>query len=129
MQKARKLELIKAIVENELELYDFIIDLSKGLEPLSDPEHANLDDVIGVYVDGPLAYGVDGQPNIADSMLKRTPIMELNITATLMTLVSWWNAARYVAFCVLCSYLICWTDSVHDGACQCTAIMRGTPIP
>jgi hypothetical protein len=81
VQKSRKLELVKAIVETELELYDFIIDLSKGLEPLSDPENALLDDVIGVYVNGPLAYGVDGQPNIADSMLKRAPIMELNFTA------------------------------------------------
>jgi hypothetical protein len=80
-QKARKLELIKEVVENQLELFDFIIDLSKGLMPYEDPEHAELDDVISIYVNGPDAYGEDGQPNIADSLLKRTPIMDLNITA------------------------------------------------
>lgn len=77
-QKARKLELMREIVTNSQELYDFIIDLSTGLQPLEDPEHAVLDDVIAVYVDGPLAYGVDGQPNAADSLLKRTTILELD---------------------------------------------------
>lgn len=81
-QKSRKLELMKDIIETELELYDFIIDMSTGLEPLSKPEEAVLDDVIAVYVNGPAAYGVNGQPNVADSMLKRTPIMELNISDT-----------------------------------------------
>lgn len=79
-QKTRKLEILKEIIETELELYDFIIDMSTGLEPLNKPEEAVLDDVIAVYVNGPAAYGVSGQPNVADSMLKRTPIMELNIS-------------------------------------------------
>lgn len=79
-QKSRKLEILKGIIETELELYDFIIDMSTGLEPLNKPEEAVLDDVIAVYVNGPAAYGVKGQPNVADSMLKRTPIMELNIS-------------------------------------------------
>lgn len=79
-QKARKLEMMKEIIENELELYDFIIDMSTGLEPLTKPEEAVLDDVIAVYVNGPAAYGVNGQPNVADSLLKRTPIMDLNIS-------------------------------------------------
>lgn len=81
-QSARKLELIKEVVENELELYDFIIDLSTGLMPYEDPENAKLDDVISIYVNGPDAYGETGQPNIADSLLKRTTIMELDIAVS-----------------------------------------------
>ena len=81
-QKTRKLEMIKDVVENELELYDFIIDLSTGLMPLEDPEHAKLDDVISIYVNGPDSYGESAQPNIADSNLKRTTIMELDIAVS-----------------------------------------------
>ena len=77
-QRARKLELMRDIVDNTNELYDFIIDLSTGLQPLDNPEFAVLDDVISVYVDGPLAFGVGGQPNVADSLLKRTTITELD---------------------------------------------------
>jgi hypothetical protein len=80
-QKERKLALLKQVLESQTELYDFIVDLSKGLEPLNNPEEAVLDDVIAVYVDGPLAFGVNGQPNIADSMLKRTTILDLNLTS------------------------------------------------
>ena len=100
-QKSRKLDLLKDIIENELELYDFIIDLSTGLEPLSNPESAVLDDVIAVYVNGPAAYGINGQPNVADSMLKRTPIMNLNITAdpdAIGILVQWCQV------CYLCTF-------------------------
>jgi hypothetical protein len=77
-QKSRKLALMKKVIESNVELYDFIIDLSTGLEPLTKPEYAVLDDVIAVYVDGPLAYGIDGQPNIADSVLRRTTILDLD---------------------------------------------------
>ena len=79
-QKTRKLALLRNIVDNRAELFEFIVDLSKGLEPLSDPGRALLDDVIAVYVDGPMAFGVNGQPNAADSALKRTTILELNQT-------------------------------------------------
>ena len=96
-QKTRKLELIKDVVENELELYDFIIDLSTGLMPLEDPEHAKLDDVISIYVNGPDAYGEAGQPNIADSSLKRTTIMELYIS------VDENDIAELTARCQVCS--------------------------
>lgn len=77
-QKTRKLELLKEILETRPELYEFIVDLSTGLEPLTRPELATLDGVIAIYVDGPLAYGVDGRPNVADSLLKRTTILELD---------------------------------------------------
>lgn len=80
-QKTQKLDMLRDILDNRSELYEFIIDLSTGLEPLSNPENALIDDVIAVYVDGPLAYGINGQPNAADSALKRTPILELNQTA------------------------------------------------
>ena len=80
-QRARKLEMLQNIVNTTPELFEFIIDLSKGLEPLSDPEHALIDDVISVYVDGPYAYGVNGRPNAADSALQRSRILELNQTA------------------------------------------------
>lgn len=80
-QKTKKLDMLRDILDNRSELYEFIIDLSKGLEPLSNPENALIDDVIAVYVDGPLAYGINGQPNAADSALKRTTILELNQTA------------------------------------------------
>lgn len=79
-QKARKLELLKNVLDNQPALYEFIVDLSTGLEPIADPEEAVLDDLIGVYVSGPLAYGVNGQPNIADSLLQRTTILDLNVT-------------------------------------------------
>ena len=77
-QKARKLELLKDILDTRPELYEFIVDLSTGLEPLTKPDVATLDGVIAIYVEGPLAYGVDGRPNVADSLLKRTTILELD---------------------------------------------------
>jgi hypothetical protein len=79
-QKTRKLGLLRTIVVDTPALFEFIIDLSQGLEPLTNPENALIDDVIAVYVDGPSAYGVNGQPNAADSALKRTTILELNQT-------------------------------------------------
>ena len=79
-QKARKLALLKTITQDTPELFEFIIDLSKGLEPLTNPEQAVLDDIIAVYVGGPLAYGINGQPNAADSALQRSTILEVNST-------------------------------------------------
>ena len=39
-----------------------------------------LDDVIAVYVDGPSVFGINGQPNVADGLLKRSTILALNVT-------------------------------------------------
>jgi hypothetical protein len=77
-QKAKKLALLKEMLDERPELFDFVVDLSTGLDPLFKPEQAQLDGLITLYVDGPLVYGTDGRPNIADSQLKRVTILELD---------------------------------------------------